>query len=108
MLTDWSKIKVAIVYRSTADSRSSHQGLGICAINTCKTLTQHGIKCVVWPVTNQIQIQSKLLQDKAITHIVIQAPWVESPYLSFLAFEYPDVQFAVNCHSNVGFLQTEP
>lgn len=101
--------KVALVYRSYAHNpHVSHAGLGVCAINTAKTLNQHNIDCEVWPIAEKEQIEFKLSTRTDITHIVIQAPWVPSAYLAQLASWFPQVQFAVNCHSNVGFLQTEP
>ena len=101
--------KVAIAYRSPSDClTSSHQGLGICAINTCKTLNQHRIHAIVWPVINVGTIHENLKKDTAVTHVVIQAPWVPTTSMGILAMQFPHVQFAVNCHSNVGFLQTEP
>jgi hypothetical protein len=103
------KVKVAVAYRSPADSHTaSHQGLGICAINTVKTLNQHGIRAYVWPVFNVDTIGQLLEKDPEISHVVIQAPWIPTDRMWALANRFPNVQFSTNCHSNVAFLQTEP
>lgn len=102
-------MKVIIVHRSYENNPSvSHAGLGICAINTSKTLNKNGILSQVWPVQSAETIHQRLSADPAVTHLVIQAPWVPTQILYKLANTYPNIQFAVNCHSNVGFLQTEP
>lgn len=101
--------KIAIVHRSYENVPScSHAGLGICAINTSKTLNQHNIHSEVWPVPTSDAIFKRLETRPDITHVVIQAPWVPIRDLAKLSSSFVDVQFAVNCHSNVGFLQTEP
>lgn len=101
--------KVLIVYRSTADAPNcSHAGLGICAINTAKTLAQYGIWAKAFPVTRQEQVEAYLAISPDITHVLIQAPWMGSKFLFHLSDRFHDVRFAVNCHSNVGFLQADP
>lgn len=42
-----------------------------------------------------------------ITHVVISAAWLPVLDLGTLAIRYPDIEFAVNIHSNVGFLQAD-
>lgn len=102
-------IKVAIVHRSyETDPNVSHAGLGICAINTCKSLIKFGVNANVWPLGTAEMLDKRLSQDLEITHVVIQAPWIPTNTLYRLASKYSYVKFAVNCHSNVGFLQTEP
>ena len=102
-------VKLIIAHRSYGNDGSvSHAGLGICAINTAKTLNAHGVKTYVWPVTGTDLLQKNLAATPNITHVLIQAPWIETKVLANIAARYPDIQFAVNCHSNVGFLQTEP
>jgi hypothetical protein len=102
-------MKVAIVHRSyEKEPGVSHVGLGVCAINTVKTLLQHHIKAEVWPVASTDILTQRIQSDPHVTHVVIQAPWVPSSSLLALSRKHPEVQFAVNCHSNVGFLQTEP
>lgn len=101
--------KLAICYRSYhKEPQISHGGLGICAQNTSKTLIQFGIDATVWPLSNAEELDLKLSANPDVTHVVIQAPWIPSPILLGISQKYPKTQFAVNCHSNVGFLQTEP
>jgi hypothetical protein len=107
-LFDLNSVKVAIAYRSTRDSTSSHQGLGVCAVNTMKTLIQHHIKATMIPVISSQEIDDFIVKNPDVTHLVIQAPWVPLIELQTLAFNHQNVQFSVTCHSNVGFLQTEP
>jgi hypothetical protein len=102
-------VKVILIYKSyTTNPNVSHAGLGICAINTSKTLIQANIASEVWPIETETQIAPKIALDPTITHVVIQAPWVSLTTLNTLAQAYTSIQFAVNCHSNVGFLQTDP
>lgn len=102
-------MKVAIAYKSYHnDPNTSHAGLGICAINSSKTLIQHGIASEVWGLITAKELGERLTKDASVTHVVIQAPWIPSDILYRLAQQFLQVQFAVNCHSNVGFLQTDP
>jgi len=39
--------------------------------------------------------------------VVVSARSIPSPELQSMINEFPNVQFAVNCHSNVGFLQAD-
>ena len=103
------EVNVAIVHRSYETSPNvSHAGLGICAINTSKTLNQNRIVSQVWPLSSADKIEENLNENPGVTHVVIQAPWVPTNDLYKLVTKFNRIQFAVNCHSNVGFLQTEP
>jgi hypothetical protein len=39
--------------------------------------------------------------------VEIAAPWIPTPELQNITFKHHNVKFAVNCHSNVGFLQAD-
>jgi hypothetical protein len=39
-----------------------------------------------------------------VTHVVIAAPWIPTAQLAKLAMAFPEIVWAVTCHSNVGFL----
>lgn len=97
-----------------ANKNISHIGLGVSALNTCKTLIQEGIPCEVWQIVSAAELTSRLQRDESkkpktpITHIVISAPWILTKDLELLCHQYPSIHFAVNCHSNVGFLQADP
>lgn len=109
MIVGHREIRVAIIHKSYEnDPNCSHAGLGICAINTSKTLNQHGINSEVWPLQNSTLLAVKLTNKPQTTHVIIQAPWMPPNELFFLSRRFPEIQFAVNCHSNVGFLQSDP
>jgi hypothetical protein len=40
--------------------------------------------------------------------VIVSAPWIATPDLARMCVEFPTTQFAVNCHSNLGFLQADP
>jgi len=97
--------KVIIAYKNFAANRNiSHIGLGVSAMNTAKVLRKHGISTDVWPITNAQQLAKDLT---AVTHVAIAAPWIPTSDLQRLVLQYPETRFAVNCHSNVGFLQAD-
>jgi hypothetical protein len=61
----------------------------------------------VWPISNAADLANQLSTSQA-THVVVSAPWISTPELARLCAEFPETQFAVNCHSNLGFLQADP
>jgi hypothetical protein len=96
-----------LAYKNFAANRNiSHIGLGVSALNTSKVLSRHGIEVDVWPITKACDLASRLKQRPA-THVVISAPWIPSPDIQNLLMAFPATRFAVNCHSNVGFLQAD-
>src|SRR5689334_14538626 len=100
--------KLAIVYRDPSDTpNTSHKGLGICAINTSKTLNKFGVESEVWGVYSDKEIAGHLSSRPDITHCLIQAPWAATDKLIRLANRFKPVKFAVNCHSNIGYLQSD-
>ena len=101
-------MKVAFVYKNFAANKNvSHIGLGVAALNTSKVLARAGIDARVWPVVNPAGLRERLAEEPDVTHVVISAPWIPSVDLQTLAQGLPRVVFAVNCHSNVGFLQAD-
>lgn len=87
----------------------SHIGLGVSALNTAKTLKRAGVSCDVWPILGTKTIQERIrASNPKPTHVVIGAPWLPTLDLQVLVFRNPGIQFAVVCHSNVGFLQADP
>jgi hypothetical protein len=98
---------VAIVYKNFAAFRNiSHIGLGVSAINTAKVLRREGVHAEVWPIVNADDLRKRLGLSE-VKQVIISAPWIPSLELQALSADYPNVQFAVNCHSNVGFLQAD-
>ncbi len=100
-------MSVVLAYKNFAANRNiSHIGLGVAAINTAKVLRQEGIKADVWPILCAADLREKLRQSP-VGHVIISAPWIPTVELQALSSDFPDTHFAVNCHSNVGFLQAD-
>lgn len=100
-------MSVVLAYKNFAANRNiSHIGLGVAAINTAKVLRREGIKADVWPILSAADLR-KRLADAPADHVIISAPWIPAVDMQALSIDHPDTQFAVNCHSNVGFLQAD-
>jgi hypothetical protein len=100
-------LRVILAYKNFAANKNiSHIGLGVAAINTAKVLRREGIQTTVIPVISANDLRNYLLSNR-VDHVIISAPWIPTLELAKLAQEHPEVQFAVNCHSNVGFLQAD-
>jgi hypothetical protein len=100
-------MSVVLAYKNFAANRNiSHIGLGVAAINTAKVLRREGIEAHVWPILNSADLRERLRQTPS-KHVIVSAPWIPSAELQAMAIEFPGTEFAVNCHSNVGFLQAD-
>ena len=100
-------MRVILAYKNFAANRNiSHIGLGVAAINTAKVLRHGGINTEVWPILSPADLDAKLAVTP-VDHVIISAPWIPTTDLQELCIRYPNTQFAVNCHSNVGFLQAD-
>jgi len=103
--------RVVITYKNFPVAHNvSHIGLGVSALNTAKVLQANGIHADVWPILSAKDLAARIqTTTPRPTHIVIAAPWLPTLDLqAYLVFRYPDINFAVVCHSNVGFLSPEP
>lgn len=101
-------MQVILAYKNFAANRAiSHIGLGVTALNAAKSIRAEGIDAAVWPITNAADLSNQL-RDSRATHVVVSAPWLSTNDLARLCADFPDTQFAVNCHSNLGFLQADP
>ncbi|HEX4276380.1 MAG TPA: glycosyltransferase [Bryobacteraceae bacterium] len=99
---------VVLAYKNFAANRAiSHIGLGVTALNSAKSLRTAGINADVWPIISAAELRAQLRKTPA-THVVISAPWIPTPDLALLCAEFRETQFAVTCHSNLGFLQADP
>jgi hypothetical protein len=106
-----SQPRVILAYKNFAANRNiSHIGLGVTALNTAKFFRSHLIACDVWAVVSSNEIRTRLstLPGLPVTHVVISAPWISTLELAGLAADFPNTQFLVTCHSNLGFLQADP
>jgi hypothetical protein len=84
----------------------SHVGLGVTAGNAAEMLTEHGIAATAAPVVDGYYLRDKLRAGAwpGVTHLVLAAPFFDTPFLSALCAEFPHIEFACVFHSNVGFL----
>ncbi len=100
-------MSVVLAYKNFAANRNiSHIGLGVAAINTAKVLRREGIATDVWPILSSSDLRAKLIASPS-EQVIISAPWIPTVELQALAMDFPNTRFAVNCHSNVGFLQAD-
>ncbi len=101
-------MSVVLAYKNFAANRNiSHIGLGVAAINTAKVLRRDGIVTDVWPILSAADLRARL-EVKPVEQVIISAPWIPTVELQDLAYQFTDTNFAVVCHSNVGFLQADP
>src|SRR5580704_11676901 len=99
--------RLVLAYKNFAAQHNiSHIGLGVSALNTCKVLRRAGIVVDVWPILSAQDLRDRLKRDPA-SHVVISAPWMPSAETQALVLANSSTRFAVNCHSNVGFLQAD-
>lgn len=110
------KAFVLLFYRNftKGPNHCSHIGLGVNALHTVRVLRRQKIRADTYGVwlpfpTKEYprSISAILKENPGCTHAVIEAPWVDSLSLQQLMTQFPDVQFVVRCHSQVGFLQVE-
>jgi hypothetical protein len=78
-----------------------------------QVLEQHGFDTAVFPVRHNIDVVNAIdnyneTHNERLTHAVISAPWLSTHDLKSLLYGFPEVQFVVLSHSNVGFLQADP
>lgn len=108
-----SKPHLVIGYKNfSKECNVSHIGMGVTAAYTAKTLSRHGYFAEARPLYGSDDLATYLVEQDAgprpVTHVVICAQWIPAKNLALLARQFPYIKFAVNCHSNVGFLQAEP
>src|SRR5665213_422480 len=102
-------MQVILAYKNFAANRAvSHIGLGVTALNAAKSMRAAGIQADVWPIISAADLRNRLRTSNNVTHVVVSAPWIQTPDLAQMCAEFPEVRFAVNCHSNLGFLQADP
>lgn len=103
-------MKLILAYKNfaAANPNISHIGLGVSALNTCKVLRDLGVNVDVWPIVNPEDLVNRLKCDSSVTHVVVSAPWIPTATWSSIINSFTNVEFVVNCHSNVGFLQADP
>ena len=101
-------MKLALCYKNfAANANISHIGLGVSALNTAKVLKRHGVPVSAFAINSIVDLDNFLRSNPDTTHVVISAAWLPVLDLGHLVVRYPGIEFAVNIHSNVGFLQAD-
>lgn len=110
--------RLVIAYKNFAANRGiSHIGLGVAATQNAKALRAAGYMVEIWPINSALELATRLAADRdqayhhhhiPVTHVVISAPWIPTDELAKIAHHYPDTEFVVVSHSNVGFLHADP
>lgn len=99
---------LALCYKNfAANANISHIGLGVSALNTAKVLKRHGVAVRAFAINSVTDLEAYLSKNPATTHVVISAAWIPALDLGKLVIGHPGIEFAVNIHSNVGFLQAD-
>lgn len=85
----------------------SHTGLQVSSLNIAKVLSKDaGLDVLTYPVKTPEDLEALIMRFSP-THVVLSAFWLPTDALITLTGLYPNITFAVNCHSNVAFLQSE-
>lgn len=107
------KHHVFICYKNfSKECDISHIGVGVTAQFTAKTLCHHGYHARAIPIYGADELMAKLTHEEEagnpVTHVVISALFMSTEWMARIARRFHKTKFAVNCHSNAGFLQVEP
>lgn len=101
-------MQLALCYKNfAANANISHIGLGVSALNTAKVLKRHGVSVRAFAINCVEDLRRFIRDNPALTHVVISAAWLPVLDVGQLAASHPHIEFAVNIHSNVGFLQAD-
>lgn len=101
-------MNLALCYKNfAANPNISHIGLGVSALNTAKVLKRHGVAVRAFAINSVVDLDAFLRANPSTTHVVISAAWLPVLDLGKLIVRYPQIEFVVNIHSNVGFLQAD-
>ncbi len=103
------RIIIAFKNARVDNPQASHIGLGVTANNAAEVLVEYGFDAEALPVIDGYYIRDKLRQNAwpNVTHLILCAPYIDTPFLETLCREFPHIRFAVVFHSNVGFLQAD-
>lgn len=107
-------VRVALCFKDFAAwLHASCVGLNVAGFATAQVLRDHGVECTVIPVRHNVDLVTGIYvynnsHDKPLTHVVISAPWLSVYDLKAILTHFPNIEFAVLSHSNVGFLQADP
>lgn len=111
---DLSNLHVAIAYKNFAAWKGlSHIGLGVTAVTNSQVLATEGVEVNVFPVRHNVDIVDSIREyeqktGNKLSHVVISAPWLSTRDVTAMITHFKHIQFTINSHSNVGFLQADP
>jgi glycosyltransferase involved in cell wall biosynthesis len=118
IIVEKQRARLILAYKNFGANKGlSHIGLGVSAMQTARYLRERGYLVEVWPILGAGDLQAKLDNDREtqavhrhvpISHVVISAPWIPTLDIQKLIAVNFDIEFAVNSHSNIGFLQADP
>ncbi len=99
--------RIAICYKSTRTGPYPTRtgGLAANANHSVKVLKNLGYEANAYCVDNVDEVHDIASR---YTHVVIEAVWMRTFEVEYLAKSFPKVQFAIRAHSKIGFLQVEP
>lgn len=96
--------RLAIIFKDFSSwTGYSSVGLSTVAKTTAGALRNEDISCIVKGVRHNIDLYD-FLKNRNFTHVLIMAPWITPLDLKALLGAFPDVQFAVQMHTNVAAL----
>jgi glycosyltransferase involved in cell wall biosynthesis len=107
-------VRVGICFKDFASwTGISHIGLCVAALTNARVLSQNGVKTAVFPVKNNVDLVDSINEynkehEHPLTHVIVSAPWLSRFDMLSLIKAYPEIQFVIESHSNVGFLQADP
>lgn len=84
----------------------SHIGFGMAAINTAKVLRREGVSAEVWPALNAADLRNRL-RIAPQKHVILSETLIAPDEMEALCRDFPQTRFAVNCHADIGFSQTD-
>ena len=92
---------------------ASHVGLAVAGFTSADYLRRRGVDANAYPVRDNVDIVKAIdkyneLHSKRLTNVVISAPWLSTWDVKALLRHYPEIEFLILSHSNVGFLQADP
>lgn len=104
-------MRLVVAFRTpqAENPTACHQGLATCSANITEVLSDNGVDCLSAPVRDGYFLRDKLAAGAwgAVTHVVLSAPFFDTPFLHSLCREFPKIQFSICVHSNVAFLGSD-
>ncbi len=103
-------MKIAFLFKhpKTDDPAALHEGLGITAMHHFMSMRDAGFDSFAAPIPNGEYLWAQLSSEwSGLTHVVLEAPFIDAAFLKRLFAAFPAVRFCVLYHSNVAFLSSD-